>query len=145
MQQERTYLLLGMLAVLLFLGACTGPAQKHQYNEGVLPPPPASHSAGVKALVEGNKLFADHRWTATMKKYEEAIQADPSLAEAHYNLALTLDQQGRFSESRPHYIKAADLAPGHPVIWNAPPFRQYKTFEPDTAEQAQDGHMGHSH
>ncbi len=26
-----------------------------------------------------------------IKKYEEAVQAQPSLAEAHYNLALTLD------------------------------------------------------
>jgi len=42
-------------------------------------------------------------------------------------------------------MKAADLAPGHPVIWNAPPFRQYGTVEPETQEQAPDGHMGHSH
>ena len=108
-------------------------------------PPATNHSAGIPALVEGNKLFADHRWTATMKKYQEAIQADPSLAEAHYNLALTLDQQGRFSESRPHYMKAAELAPGHPVIWNAPPFREYGTVETDTPDQAPDGHMGHQH
>jgi len=143
MQRAKSCLLFGMSMFLLFLGACAG--HEHKHHEGVLPPPAASHSAGVKALVEGNKLFADHRWTATMKKYQEAIQADPSLAEAHYNLAVTLDQQGRFSESRPHYFKAANLAPGNKVIWNAPPFREYGTVETDTTDQAPDEHMGHQH
>ena len=143
MQKKKNHFLVGMLMFLLFLGACTGP--KHQHSEGVLPPPVDGNIEAVKALVEGNRHFADHQWTRAIKKYKESLQADSSLAEAHYNLALTLDQQGRFSESRPHYMKAADLAPGHQVIWNAPPFRQYGTVETNTIDQAPDGHMGHSH
>ena len=35
--------------------------------------------------------------------------------------------------------------PGHPVIWNAPPFRKHGTVEPSTPGPASDGHMGHQH
>ncbi|MCA9455616.1 MAG: tetratricopeptide repeat protein [Nitrospira sp.] len=41
-------------------------------------------------LLDGNRLFAEHRWTAAMMKYEEAIQAQPTLAETHYNLGMVL-------------------------------------------------------
>lgn len=50
---------------------------------------------------------------------------DPSLAEAHYNLALALDQMGEKAEARKHYVAAANLAPGNRVIWNAPPLRKF--------------------
>jgi tetratricopeptide (TPR) repeat protein len=96
-------------------------------------------------IIEGNRLFAEHRWTAAIGKYEEAIHAQPKLAEAHYNLGLTLYRKGPVSASRPHFIEAADLAPGHPVIWHSPPFRKYGTVQPSTPAPTPDGHMGHQH
>ncbi|MDT7040721.1 tetratricopeptide repeat protein [Candidatus Nitronereus thalassa] len=79
------------------------------------------------------------------RKYEEAIQSQPKLAEAHYHLGLTLYRKGSLLAAQPHFIEVANLAPGHPAIWNAPPFRQYGTVEPETQEPAQDGHTGHQH
>lgn len=132
-----------MFLLSLLVAGCATPSIHHE--EQTLPPPQKADLVAAQALLEGNKLFAEHQWTAATRKYKAAIQAQPTLAEAHYNLAMTLEQQGIFLESRSHYKKAADLAPGHPVIWNAPPFRQYGTVESDTQEQAPDGHMGHSH
>ena len=132
-----------VLIVVLLIAGCA--SHSHQHEEQTLRPPKNADPVAAQALLEGNRLFADHQWTAAIKKYKEAIQAQPSLAEAHYNLALTLDQQGRFSESRPHYRKAADLAPGNKVIWNAPPFRQYRTVEPDIQESGPAEPSGHSH
>ena len=47
------------------------------------------------------------------------------MAEAHYNLALTLVSQGSREEAEHHFIEAANLAPGHKVIWDSPPLRPY--------------------
>ena len=113
--------LLACILLLIIAGCATH--SDHHHKDSPLRAPKNADPVAAQALLEGNRLFADHQWTATIKKYQEAIQAQPSLAEAHYNLALTLDQQGRFSESRPHYRKAADLAPGNKVIWNAPHFK----------------------
>ena len=133
------------LVLILFLVIVGCATHSHQHHEDpTLRPPKNADPVAAQALLEGNRLFGDHQWTAAIKKYKEAVQTQPSLAEAHYNLALTLDQQGRFSESRVHYKEAADLAPGNKVIWNAPPFRQFGTVEPDTQEAPGDP-SGHSH
>ena len=96
-------------------------------------------------LYPGNQRFAEHLWTAARGKYEEAIQAQPKLAEAHYNLALALYRKGPIAAVRQHFIEAANLAPGHPVIWNAPPFRKYGTVEPPAPEVGSDDDYGHQH
>jgi len=130
--------------LLVVIAGCASHDDHHHHEEQTLRPPANADSVAAQAVLEGNRLFADHQWTAAIKQYKKAVQAQPSLAEAHYNLALTLDQQGRFSESRPHYMKAAELAPGNKVIWNAPPFRQYGTVESDFQEEAP-APGGHSH
>ena len=57
---------------------------------------------------------------------EAALAEDSDFAEAHYNLAMILEQQGHREEAKPHYFEAANLAPGHTIIWNSPPLRPYK-------------------
>jgi Tfp pilus assembly protein PilF len=138
----------GLNAVFVFLillvsAGCATPTPNRE--DQTLRPPEHADPIAAQALLQGNSLFAEHQWTAAKRKFEAAIQAQPTLAEAHYNLALTLEQQGRLSESRPLYKKAADLAPGHPVILNAPPFRQYRQKELEPVDQVSDGHSGHQH
>jgi tetratricopeptide (TPR) repeat protein len=78
-------------------------------------------------------------------KYQEAINVQFSLGEAHYNLGLALYRRSLYAEARPHFKKAAQLEPFNEVIWNAPPFRKYGTVEPNTPPPAPDGHFGHQH
>ena len=93
---------------------------------------PALHApAGTSALVsqqleQGNQLFAQHDWTAAKQVYLATIQADSTVAEAHYNLALALERLGEKAEARKHYVTAANLAPGNKVIWDAPPLRKVR-------------------
>ena len=52
--------------------------------------------AGTSALVsqqleEGNQLFAQQDWAGAKRCISRTIQTDPTVAEAHYNLALTLE------------------------------------------------------
>ena len=132
-----------LLLTVLWVGGCASPAQLPK-DEPLLPPDYATPLA-AQLILEGNQRFAQHRWTAAIGKYKEAIQAQPKLAEAHYNLGLTLYRKGPVSASRPHFMEAADLAPGHPVIWNSPPFRKYGTVKPETENEPIDGHYGHQH
>ncbi|MDT3776676.1 tetratricopeptide repeat protein [Nitrospira sp. MA-1] len=117
----------GIFLIMLRVGGCATAPQPPQ-NEP-LPPPENATPLVAQLLLDGNRLFAEHRWTSAIIKYEEAVQAQPKLAEAHYNLGMALYKKGPVSAARPHFLKAADLAPGHPVIRNAPPFRKYGTVE----------------
>lgn len=127
-----------VLLALWTLTACATAPQLPQ-NEP-LPPPGNATPLVAQLLLDGNRLFAEHRWTSAIMKYEEAVKTQPKLAEAHYNLGMALYRKGPVSASHPHFIEAADLAPGHPVIWNAPPFRKYGTAESSTPTSASDGH-----
>lgn len=135
------FIMVGVLSVLIV--GCGGPP--HQQKDHPLPPPAYADPVAATAIKEGNRLFALRDWTEASKKYEAAIQAQSSLGEAHYNLGLSLHQQGRYAESRPHFVKAAKLEPGNSIIRNAPPFRTYGTINPDTEPEYSDGHAGHSH
>jgi hypothetical protein len=102
-------------------------------------------SLAEEMILKGNRRFAERRWTDVIGKYEEAIHAQPKIAEAHYNLGPTLflPERTRFNIwSSLHFIEAANLAPGHPVIWNASSFRKYGRVEPPALEQALMGTWG---
>lgn len=112
------HLWMGVFLVVWVISGCAGTPQAPQ--DEPLPPPENALPLVAQLIIDGNRLFAEHRWTAAIGKYEEATQAQPKLAEAHYNLGLALYRKGPVSAARPHFIEAADLAPGHPVMWNAP-------------------------
>ena len=109
-----------ILIGLWFLVACASPISKPptvlQAPEGVSP-------AVAAQLDRGYALFADQKWAEAEQIYRQTIAAEPTLAEAHYNLAATLDRVGKKAESKKHYMEAANLAPGNKVIWDAPPLR----------------------
>lgn len=91
----------------------------------VLDPPPNTNVQVQTLLTEGNRLFREGRWEGARQQFQAAVLAQPDLAEAHYNLALAMDHMGDRDGAKPHFIKAANLAPGHKVIWNSPPLRRY--------------------
>ena len=104
----------------------------------VLDPPPNTVTQVQTFLAEGNRLFREGRWGGASQQFQAAIREQPDLAEAHYNLALAMDHMGDRAGAKPHYIKAANLAPGHKVIWNSPPLRRYgnvpdKPIDPSTS------------
>jgi Flp pilus assembly protein TadD len=85
---------------------------------------PAGVSPAVAAQLDrGNALYADQKWAEAEQVYRQTIAAEPTLAEAHYNLATALYRAGNKVEAKKHYMEAANLAPGNKVIWDAPPLR----------------------
>ncbi len=112
-----------VLIGVVVLGACTSTPKP--VKQPTLNAPLNANSTARSAVTEGNQLFATGRWEPAKAQYEKALQAQDTVAEAHYNLALTLDRMGKREEARTHYMEAANLAPGHQVIWNSPVLRRY--------------------
>lgn len=108
------------VALGLVLAGCSS------QNKAVMQPlqaPAGTTPTAVARLDEGNKLFAVQDWAGAKAAYQQSIAAEPTLAEAHYNLGLTLSRLGDKAEAKKHYFEAASLAPGHKVIWDSPPLR----------------------
>ena len=66
----------------------------------------ADYNAGVKLMKKGD-------FAGAQAKFEAALAADPSFAEAHNNLAFSMRKQGddNYSEAMKHYDLAIELKP----------------------------------
>jgi Tfp pilus assembly protein PilF len=114
-----------VLLMALVVGGCASMVKPKAEPERTLRPPAGTAPAAAAAMEEGNRLFAAKQWEPARAQYETAIKAQPSLAEAHYNLALALEMLHDQAGAKAHYIEAANLAPGHKVIWDSPPLRKH--------------------
>ena len=90
-----------------------------------LPAPPEALPAAATHNQDGLQLFAEGKIDLAGNAFQAALAEDPNMAEAHYNLALILSSKGSRDEAEHHFIEAANLAPGHKVIWDSPPLRPY--------------------
>jgi len=113
-----------ILLTVVFCVFAVGCSSQSNKVGTVLSAPNGAKPAAATQLEKGNTLFATRDYAGAEQAFREAIIVDPALAEAHYNLALTLDRTGHKDEARKHYIEAANLAPGNKVIWDSPPLRQ---------------------
>ncbi len=113
--------------VVLLVTACSGAPPKQTLT---LAPPTTALAVAAALVTEGNQYFETQTWEKARASYEAALKAQKTLAEAHYNLALTLERMGDAQGAKLHYLEAASLAPGNKTIWNAPPLRKHSTTDP---------------
>ena len=118
---RRTIISLTMLMTIVLAGC----ASERQAQVETLRAPSGTAVSLTELMERGNNEFAARNWTAAKETYAAIIRMDPTLAEAHYNLGLTLERLGDQPEARKHYVQAANLAPGNKIIWNAPPLRKF--------------------
>ena len=78
--------------------------------------PSGVHSQAADQVREGIIELQNSEHVAAGDRFETAIILDPKLAEAHYNLAIVLDKQGKHAEAEQHLKEAAALAPNNPAI-----------------------------
>jgi len=67
-------------------------------------------SAGRMDNDEGVGHYKQGHWDVAEGHFRKAIKADDKLAEAHYNLGLTLDKIGKHEEATASFKKAAEFA-----------------------------------
>ena len=115
----RYVMVLTMLCWVLV--GCTSPMRA---QTSVLQAPAGTAPAVTAQLDRGNNLFGKGDWAGAEKAFRETIAAQPTLAEAHYNLAVALERGGKKADAKKHYLEAATLAPGHKIIWDSPVFRE---------------------
>src|SRR5688572_5672971 len=108
---------------VLLLSAVFGCSGQSSKAVNVLAAPTGTKPAVATQLEQGNALFASSDYAGAEQAFRQALAIDATSAEAHYNLAVTLDRAGNKTEAKRHYIQAANLAPGNKVIWNSPPLR----------------------
>ncbi len=106
------------LAVLLSACATASPP---------LSSPPGSNAAAAQHNSEGIAHYEMGHWSVARDHFASAIEADPNLAESHYNLALALDKLDRHAEAKTHFLKAAQLAPGNSAITQSSAYRSHTT------------------
>lgn len=107
----------------------------------LLSAPFGTKQAAAQHNDEGIKAYDRGQLDSAKEHFEAAIKASPALAEAHYNLGMVLYKMGAKAEARPHFMRAADLAPGNAVIWSSPPLSSVQTLERSSKSPgSSDGH-----
>lgn len=70
-----------------------------------------ANTQAARHNAEGIEQYNMGNWSEAKRHFEAAVDADPSLAEPHYNLALALDQMGSHSDATTHFKKAGAIDP----------------------------------
>ncbi|MEW6246708.1 MAG: tetratricopeptide repeat protein [Nitrospirota bacterium] len=71
----------------------------------------ASSSPGQADNDAGVEHYKERRWDLAEQQFRKAVQADEKLAEAHYNLGLTLDKLGDHEGAAAAFKKVTELSP----------------------------------
>ena len=77
---------------------------------------PGSNATAAQHNSDGIAHYDMGHWSVARDHFASAIEADPNLAESHFNLALALDKLDLHYEATTHFKKAAELAPGNRAI-----------------------------
>lgn len=100
------------------------PMQAQAETEAAALSAPVS-SAGQKANAEGLTHARQGHWDVAEGHFRNAVEADPKLAEAHYNLGLALDKLDRHDEAKAAFGRAVELAPENSMITESPVLQKH--------------------
>jgi tetratricopeptide (TPR) repeat protein len=100
------------LFVAVLLLACGAAAAAE--SDPLPVPAQGARANAVRVYNEGVALLVQRNYPQAQKKFEAALAADETLAEAHNNLAYALRMQGKHNlgPSLAHYNRAIQLKPG---------------------------------
>ncbi len=107
-----------VFCLLVLVASCATPA-------GPLATLPMGSPEAAQHNLEGIRDYNNGRWEEARKHFESAIQADPNLPEAHFNLALVLHKLGKHEEAKQQFKTAGELAPKNEVIVGSSIYRNH--------------------
>jgi Flp pilus assembly protein TadD len=106
---------------ILMVGACE--AKKEVGAETAIMAP--ASSAGRADNDEGVGHYRQGHWDVAEGHFRKAIKADGNLAEAHFNLGLSLDKMDKHDDATAEFKKAAELAPTKTAIKESPILKKH--------------------
>jgi len=110
---KQVTLLVGLvIGILALVVACESKKEEGKPVGDAALMSPAS-SAGRTENDEGVGHYKQGHWDVAEGHFRKAIAADAKLAEAHYNLALTLDKMGKHEDATASFKKVVELAPSN--------------------------------
>ncbi len=86
---------------------------------------PGSDATAAQHNSEGIAHYDMGHWSVARDHFASAIEADPNLAESHFNLALALHKLALHSEATTHLKKAAELAPDNRAITQSSAYKDH--------------------
>lgn len=107
-----------VLGGIVFATGCVTPS-------GPLAVLPMTSPATAHRNLEGIQQYQAGKWQEAKSLFESAIQDDPDLPEAHFNLALTLHKLGDHREATVHFKRAGELAPTNKEIVESSAYRNH--------------------
>lgn len=103
--------------------------------------PPGSHATAAKHNADGIVHYEIGHWSIAKDHFISAVEADPNLAEAHFNLGLALNKLNFQSEATTHFKKAAELAPANSAIVQSSAYRS-RTLPPSPSSYGPSNYGG---
>ena len=85
-------------------------------GEMPLPSPAKANKNAAMHNAEGIKAYKGGDYAGAAAHFMEAVKIDPNFAEAHYNIALSDDSQGKHKEATEEFKTAKKLAPNNKAI-----------------------------
>ncbi len=117
----KSSIVLGVLVILLSvlsLGGCIS-------KSAPLAALPLSHPDAAQLNLRGIDHYQRGEWEQAETFFQEAIQLHPEMAEAQFNLALTLHRLDRHQEAGNHFRRAGELAPHNQTIIQSTLYRNH--------------------
>jgi len=97
-----------LIFVLTFTSGCAG--MKNKELEDLLRDAELS-AHGWFDMAYNESISSDPNWDLVIKCYKKAIELNPDLPEAHYNLGLAYVKKGKYGKGIASYKKAVELKP----------------------------------
>ena len=108
----RSILLICAAWLVVFAIGCKRSGQQSTNNSAGSPPVSNSlaedRTRAREHLAKGKELYRDDQDTEAVLAFQEAVRLDPSLAEAHFRLALGFESLGKSEEAQGEYKKAVE-------------------------------------
>lgn len=101
----------------------TKPAMPDPMADVVLSAP--ASSLGRASNDEGVDHARQGHWDVAEGHFRKALEDDPKLAEAQFNLGLALDRLGKHEDATAAFKKAVELAPGNSRIKDSPILKKH--------------------
>ncbi|MBI4401899.1 MAG: tetratricopeptide repeat protein [Nitrospirae bacterium] len=119
---KQVVLSLGLFCMFLLLVVACEEKKEVGAETAIMSP---AGSAGRTDNDEGVGHYRQGHWDVSEGHFRKAIKADANLAEAHFNLGLTLDKMGKHEDATAEFKKAAELAPTKTAIKDSPILKKH--------------------